>query len=144
MDNLWDCPDVDGCGIHYRVNMRHRYDTLEIFTYVDYLGEYAVVSGINTRTDFLSQAPLEGLVIEAFMSALVEALTVDPYETFILRVGHGSAFTAGLSADEKGLRVEDITLWRETYTSYDAALSGHDMVVQAVRDGIIDLKGLEL
>ena len=119
-DNPENCVLGEECGVHYRVNAR--YEEGSFLNYTDYIGEYLIITG---------QHPY---------AALLALLGMDPYDTAILKVGdmtlHEKANTAYLSGEGD----ETWTAWTQGYSTAKAAKVGHDMVVQALKDNMLDLK----
>ena len=121
-DSPEDCTLGENCGIHHRVNARHE-EGYGFLSYTDYIGEYVIVT--SQRTSLMALATILGL---------------DPYDTAVLKVGDMSIHEKAIDAYRKGEDDETWTAWEVTYDSIEKAREGHEMVVQAFRDEMLELK----
>lgn len=118
-DSPENCVLGEECGIHYRVNARHEEGSF--LNYTDYVGEYLIIT--SQRPDVL----------------LLTLLGMDPYDTAVLKVGEMTLHEKANTAYINGEGDETWSAWTQGYSTIKAARVGHDMVVQAFRDKMLDL-----
>lgn len=124
-----ECPDGESCSIHNRVSGRRERDY--DMQYVDYYEKYAVVTSYN---------PAAGNSDLTLMLASYGMLKIpDPYDTNILAVGVKCIGEAVDISYRLSYGPEALVLWTQGYKGMDEAKSGHDMVLDALKAGIIDL-----
>lgn len=121
-DSKENCPIGEECGIHYRVDARYE-EGDGFLNYTDYIGEYVIIT---------SQRPADPTILAIF--------GIDPYDTVILKVGDASFHEKATDAYRKGEADETWLAWEVTHGSIEKARSGHEMVVQAFRDEMLELK----
>lgn len=123
------CPKGDECGVHNRVSDHRTDEDTEYGSYIDYYGEYCVLTGDNMR-----YAPA---VVEQIMKLLGEDSSnceSDFYETRIFKVGTGTLWDAC-----QGKSDDDVTAWRQTHSNYKALLTGHTTALGMLQEGMLDL-----
>lgn len=118
-DSPENCVLGEECGIHYRINSRHEEGSF--LNYTDYVGEYLIIT--SQRPDVL----------------LLTLLGMDPYDTAVLKVGEMTLHEKAITAYFDGESDETWSAWTQGYSTIKAARVGHDMVVQAFRDKMLDL-----
>lgn len=121
-DSRGDCALGEECGIHYRINSRYE-EGGGFLNYTDYIGEYLIIT---------SQRPANPI--------LLAILGMDPYDTAILKVGDMSLSDKAQAAHAAGEDGETWLAWEATYQTVEKARTGHEMVVQAFRDEVLELK----
>jgi hypothetical protein len=124
-----ECPDGDQCSIHNRVSGRRERD--HDMQYVDYYGDYAVVTSFNPA----ASNPMMALLLSSYGVEKIPA----PYDTHILLVGKRSIFEASELAGVYDGDPYVMVKWSEGYLKMNDAKGGHDMVVDALKAGILDL-----
>ena len=86
-DLLGSCPSGNDCPVHFRIDRVVSREEDEIFSAVEYVGEFCIISGDNPKyTD-----PYGGL--EALAYSLSHGHPpMDFFETAVYRVGEGSLY----------------------------------------------------
>lgn len=124
-DSKEDCALGEECGVHYRISSRHQ-EGGWFLNYTDYIGEYMVITSVRVGS------------MLAVM--LAEKISMHPYDTAVLKVGDMTLHEKAIEAYDMLQDDDSWTAWTQTYKNFDQAASGHDMVVQALKNEMLDLK----
>lgn len=127
-DDPENCALGEECGIHYRVNSRH--EDGWFFNFTDYVGVYLIITSV---------CPEIGALGPRLGNKVAELMGVDPYDTAILKVDDMTLHEKAITAYFDGESDETWSAWTQGYSTAEAAKTGHDMVVQAFRDKMLNL-----
>ena len=107
------CPLGEKCSVHCRYDSEHVNDVMEYGRIITYFGDYAILTG--DCTDYASE---------------------DLYETCVFLVNDGTlADLAKLPRVESLFRV----MFVQTHDEWSGFKAAHSMVVDGVKEGILDL-----
>lgn len=123
-----DCPLGEKCSIHFRVDEETINNDAEFGRLITYVGEYMIMTTDNPDI----QDPR--MILKILTGKLDDLPQV--YETCVMRVGDG-ALADIRSLDAEGRR--DALRFVQKHDSWENFKNAHEAVVQAVKDGLIDL-----
>lgn len=134
-----ECPMGDKCAIHFRLQERHMDEVSKYGRYIDYIGEYAVVTDLNEVPSGLDLLD----AVQALRAAMlgdkeaVHDLLGDHYQTTVEYVGSGALADIGQVTMQE---YEDkILRYKQTFDNFSEFETNHAQVVQLVTDGMLDL-----
>lgn len=134
-----DCPEGDACAIHFRNSERYRHEGQEYGRYIDYVGDYAIITDMAPLPESTSPADMLRLLLSAAMGEKpdVQGALGDAYQTTVEKVGKGAL--ADLPEMSMSEYEDTVIQYKQTFDDWDQFETNHLMVVQLVKDGMIDL-----
>lgn len=124
------CPLGEECPIHHRIDSEVMNDDEESGRIVTYVGEFVVITSDNPDFE-------DPIMLLRILTNSISAEKIPPmYETCVMRVGEGAmADLRTLSSDEQW----DSIRFVEKHDSWENFKSAHEMVVNGVKGGDIDV-----
>jgi hypothetical protein len=125
-----DCPQGDACAIHHRQDEEVLDDELKFGRLITYVDEYVVITTDNPQLE----NPV--FLIKMVLGQVKDEDIPPMYETCVLHVGDGAL--ADLRTLDQAGRKASIR-FVQTHDDWENLKSAHEVVVNGVEDGLIDV-----
>lgn len=124
-----ECPMGLNCAIHYRITEEYFDNEAGYGRMITYVGNYAVITSENMEL----YSPM------SVLKSLIDPNYVEPglYATEVIEVGEGSIGDLYERATNEGIL--DMTRFMQEHNNWGNFRNAHDMVVEMVTAGQVDL-----
>ncbi len=120
-----DCPMGDDCSIHFRLQERYEDSELETGRYIDYVGDYVVV------TEAAPLSPLEALMsLMDAMEGTFDGFTSEDFHTTVIKVGEGTLSDTNNLSDEE---YNQLVVHDQSFNRWEDFAQHHNDTVKMVQ-----------